>query len=71
MRQREQLLASVEALNALAELTHGRIEPLLVMDKLTQVLPDDTALQSFKIQGTKLSFSGLTGKCLRPHAVVG
>lgn len=54
MRQREQLLASVDALNALAELAQGRIEPLLVMDKLTQVLPDDTAPQSFKIQGTKL-----------------
>ena len=61
VRQREQLLSTVEAVSALAELTNGRIEPLLVLDKLTQVLPDDTALQHFKLQGNKLSFSGQTG----------
>lgn len=61
VRQREQLLASVEALGALAELTNGRIEPLRVLDKLTQVLPDDTALQSIKLQGNKLIFTGQTG----------
>lgn len=60
VRQRERLLASVEALGALSELTNGRIEPLRVLDKLTQVLPDDTALQSVKIQGAKLIFSGQT-----------
>lgn len=60
VRQREQLMTTVEAMGALAELTNGRIEPLLVLDKLTQVLPDDTALQNFKLQGTKLSFSGQT-----------
>lgn len=61
VHQREQLLASVESLGALSELTNGRIEPLRVLDKLTQVLPDDTALQNIKIQGTKLIFSGQTG----------
>ena len=61
VRQREQLMASVDSLGALAELTNGRIEPLLVLDKLTQVLPDDVALQSFKLQGNKLSFGGQTG----------
>ena len=61
VRQREQLMASVESLSALAELTNGRIEPLKVLDKLTQVLPDDTALQSIKLQGTKLIFTGQTG----------
>ena len=61
VRQREQLLASVEALGGLAELTNGRIEPLRVLDKLTQVLPDDTALQSIKLQGNKLIFTGQTG----------
>lgn len=61
VHQREQLLASVESLGALSELTNGRIEPLRVLDKLTQVLPDDTALQSIKIQGSKLIFSGQTG----------
>jgi general secretion pathway protein L len=61
VRQREQLMASVDALGTLAELTNGRIEPLLVLDKLTQVLPDDTALQNFKLQGNKLFFGGQTG----------
>ena len=54
-------MASVESLSALAELTNGRIEPMKVLDKLTQVLPDDTALQSIKLQGTKLIFTGQTG----------
>lgn len=61
VHQREQLMASVESLSALAELTNGRIEPLKVLDKLTQVLPDDTALQSIKLQGAKLIFTGQTG----------
>ena len=61
VRQREQLMSTVESMGALAELTNGRIEPLLVLDKLTQVLPDDSALQNFKLQGNKLSFSGQTG----------
>ncbi|RLJ38464.1 PilN domain-containing protein [Acidovorax sp. 106] len=61
VHQRERLLASVESLGALSELTNGRIEPLRVLDTLTQVLPDDTALQSLKIQGGKLIFSGQTG----------
>lgn len=61
VHQREQLLASVESLGALSELTNGRIEPLRVLEKLTQVLPDDTALQSIKLQGVKLIFTGQTG----------
>ena len=60
VQQREQLLASVEALAALSELTNGRIEPLRVLDKLTQVLPDDTALHSMKLHGNKLAFVGHT-----------
>lgn len=60
VHRREQLLSAVEALGALSELTSGRIEPLRVLDKLTQVLPDDTALQSLKLQGNKLIFSGQT-----------
>ncbi len=61
VHQREQLLASVDALGALSELTNGRIEPLRVLDKLTQVLPDDTALHSIKLHGNKLAFVGHTG----------
>lgn len=60
VRQRELLLQSAEHLNGLAELLADRMEPLRVLEKLTQVLPDDTALQSFKLQGAKLTLSGLT-----------
>ena len=60
VRQRELLLQSAEHMNELAELLADRIEPLRVLEKLTQVLPDDTALQSFKLQGAKVTLGGLT-----------
>ncbi len=60
VRQREQLLQSAEHMNALAELLTERMEPLRVLEKLTEVLPDDTALQSFRLQGTKVTLGGLT-----------
>lgn len=59
-RQREALMQSVEKLDALSQLLAGRIEPLRILDKLTQVLPDDTAVQSFKLQGTKVTIAGDT-----------
>lgn len=60
VKQREQLMASVDSLTALSELTNGRIEPLKVLDKLTQTLPDDTAIQGIKLQGNKLIMNGHT-----------
>ena len=60
VRQRELLLQSAEHMNGLAELLADRMEPLRVLEKLTQVLPDDTALQSFKLQGAKVMLGGLT-----------
>lgn len=61
VREREQLLQSAEKLSALAEVLSGRIEPLTLMDRLTQVLPDDTALQTMRLQGGKVTILGLTG----------
>lgn len=61
VREREELLQSAEKLSALAEVLNGRIEPLALMDRLTQVLSDDTALQSVKLQGAKVTIMGLTG----------
>lgn len=61
VREREQLLQSAEKLSALAEVLGGRIEPLTLMDRLTQVLPDDTALQTMRLQGGKVTILGLTG----------
>ncbi len=60
VKQREALLQSVEQLGSLAEVLADRIEPLRILDKLTQVLPDDTSVQSFKLQGAKLTIVGLT-----------
>ena len=59
-QQREALMQSVEKLGVLSETLSGRIEPLRVLDKLTKVLPDDTALQSFKLQGGKVTIAGDT-----------
>ncbi len=60
VHQRELLLQSAEHMNGLAELLGDRIEPLRVLEKITDVLPDDTALQSFKLQGAKVALGGLT-----------
>lgn len=59
-REREQLMQSVEKLAALSEVVGGRVEPLRVLDQLTKALPDETALQSFKLQGQKLTLVGVT-----------
>lgn len=61
VREREELLQSAEQLSSLAEVLVGRIEPLTLMDRLTQALPDDTALQTVKLQGGKVTILGLTG----------
>ena len=61
VREREELLQSAEKLSALAEVLGGRIEPLTLMDRLTQVLPDDTALQTVRLQAGKVTILGLTG----------
>jgi general secretion pathway protein L len=59
-QQREAFMLSVEKLGGLSQMLVGRIEPLRVLDKLTTVLPDDTALQSFKLQGAKVTIAGDT-----------
>lgn len=71
VHEREQLLQTVEKLNALSGLLTGRIEPLRVLDRLTQVLPDDTALQSFTLKGNKVTLNGLTGNASAVMQVLG
>lgn len=61
VKEREKFLQSVEKLNNLHELLVGRIEPLRVLERLTQVMPDDSALQSFSLKGSKVTLAGLTG----------
>ncbi len=58
--RREALLQSTEQLGALSEVLAGRIEPLRVLETLTQVLPDDTSLQVFKLHATKVTITGTT-----------
>lgn len=60
MAKREALVQTAEQLKSLAELLSGRIEPLYILNKLTQVLPDDTYLQSFRLQGAKATIGGVT-----------
>lgn len=71
VRQREMLLQSAEQLAALAEVLAGRIEPLRLFNKLTQVLPDDTSLQSFKLQGAKVTIVGLTSNASTLMQILG
>lgn len=60
VRQREELMQSIEKLKALSDSVTERLEPLRVLDMLTQVLPDDTAIQNFKLQGRKVTLLGVT-----------
>lgn len=59
--QREELLKAVEQLNHLSEILQGRVEPLRLMDRLTNALPDDSALQLVKLQSGKVTIIGQTG----------
>lgn len=58
--KRESLMQSADKVAGLAELLAERIDGVQVLSMLTNVLPDDTALQSARIQGSKVTISGLT-----------
>ncbi len=59
--QREALVRAADQTTALQQRLSDRIEPLRLLEALTQLLPDDTALQSFKLTGTKVTIDGMTG----------
>lgn len=69
--KRDALMQSAEKLGMLSEVLGTRIEPLKVLDKLTQLLPDDTYLQSFRLQGAKVTIVGLTGNAAALMQVLG
>ena len=71
VKEREMLLQSVEKLNVLSELLTGRIEPMKVLDRLTKVLPDDTALQGFTLKGQKVTITGLTANASALMQILG
>jgi len=58
--KRETLIQSADKVAGLSELLSERIDGVQVLSMLTNVLPDDTALQSARIQGSKVTISGLT-----------
>ena len=58
--QREALVKATERLAVVKEAMSSAIDPLRIIDLLTQALPDDTSLQSLQIQGLKVSMAGLT-----------
>lgn len=61
LQQREALTRSQEQLAGLAQLLADQVDPLQVLDLITQALPDDTTLGALKLQGLKLSLTGQTG----------
>lgn len=61
LARREALVQTQEALAAAAKLLEHRIDPLRVLDVLTQALPDGTAVQSLRLQGEVVTVSGTTG----------
>jgi general secretion pathway protein L len=60
VQKRETLLQSAEKLKALSDELAARIDPLRVLEMLTTVLPDDTFLHVFKLQGNKVTLVGQT-----------
>ncbi len=58
--EREQLMQSADRVGTLVELLAERIDPVRVMGMLTAELSDDTALQTARIQNTKVTITGLT-----------
>lgn len=71
VQEREQFLQTADKLQALSGLLQGRIEPLRVLDRLTNVLPDDTALQSFTLKGDKVTLTGLSDNAAAVMQVLG
>lgn len=60
LKKRESLIAVADRLNGVQELLASRVDPLRVMDLLTQLCPDDTVLQTIQVQGSKVSITGQT-----------
>lgn len=61
LREREALVQVETRLTALQAILAERVDPLRVMELLTQALPDDTTVFTLQIQGSKVSITGQTG----------
>jgi general secretion pathway protein L len=60
MAQREALVRAREDLANLQEVMADHIEPLVAIDMLTQLIPDDTWLQRVQAQGNRFTLTGQT-----------
>lgn len=59
-QRREELVKTTERLGMISEMMGGRVDPLRVLDLLTQALPDNTSLLNLSVQGLKVNVSGQT-----------
>ncbi|MGE8318189.1 MAG: PilN domain-containing protein [Comamonas sp.] len=57
--KRASLTQSADQVAGLADMLAERVDSIKVLSMLTKVLPDDTALQSARIQGSKVTITGL------------
>ena len=60
MAQREALVRGRDELANLREVMSEHVDPLVALDMLTQLIPDDTWLQRVQSQGTRFTVSGQT-----------
>ncbi len=60
LAQREALAKAQAQLEALRELMAERVDPLSVLDLVTQAVPDDSWLQRLQVQGARVTLSGQT-----------
>lgn len=60
LAQREALVKAQAQQSALRELMAERVEPLAVLDLMTQAVPDDSFLQRLQVQGAKVTLTGQT-----------
>lgn len=58
--QREAFVRSIDELENLRGILAERVDPMPLLETLTQTLPDDTSLQSLQVQGLKVTINGLT-----------
>lgn len=60
MAQREALVRGREDLANLQEVMNDHVEPLVAIDMLTQMIPDDTWVQRVQAQGSRFTLGGQT-----------
>lgn len=58
--QREAFVRSIDELESLRGMLAERVDPMPLLEAITQTLPDDTSLQSLQVQGLKVTLNGLT-----------